>query len=59
MPAALVETGFMSNPSDEAKLATDKYRRQIAESMLKGIIKYLEKQNSRVWGYFICLAKIR
>ena len=43
MPVALVETGFMSNPSDEAKLATDKYRRQIAESMLKGIIKYLEE----------------
>lgn len=43
MPAALVETGFMSNPSDEAKLATDKYREQVAESIFKSIVKYLEE----------------
>ncbi len=42
MPSVLVETGFLSNPSDEAKLATDKYREQVAGSMFKAIIEYLE-----------------
>ncbi|HZK57909.1 MAG TPA: N-acetylmuramoyl-L-alanine amidase, partial [Clostridia bacterium] len=42
MPSVLVETGFLSNSSDEAKLATDKYREQVAKSIFEAIIEYLE-----------------
>lgn len=42
MPAALIETGFLSNSSDEAKLATNSYREQVAESTYKAIIEYFE-----------------
>lgn len=42
MPAALVETGFLSNPSDAAKLAREDYRQQVAEAIFEGIVQYLE-----------------
>ena len=42
MPAVLVETGFLSNSSDEAKLATNEYKEQVAESIFNAIIEYLE-----------------
>lgn len=42
MPAALIETGFLSNPSDEAKLATNSFREQVAESTYRAIIEYFE-----------------
>lgn len=42
MPAVLVETGFLSNSSDEAKLATNKYREEVAELTFRAIIEYLE-----------------
>ncbi len=40
-PAALVECGFMSNPAEQAKLATAAYRRQIARGLAEGILAYL------------------
>ena len=42
MPAVLVETGFLSNSSDEAKLATNEYREEVAELTFKAIMEYLE-----------------
>lgn len=47
MPSALVETGFLSNPSDAAKLVTEQYQDQVAKALFKGLVEYLEntKQN--------------
>ncbi len=41
MPSVLVEIGFLSNPSDEARLATPAGRQRIAESICAGLEAYL------------------
>jgi len=41
MPSILAEISFVSNPTDEKKLETPEYRQKIAESMYKGIAKYV------------------
>jgi N-acetylmuramoyl-L-alanine amidase len=41
MPAILVETGFLSHPGEERKLADPKYRQQTARAILDGIKDYL------------------
>ncbi len=41
-PAILVEIGFLSNPEESRKLAVENYQNQIAESIYRGIIRYLE-----------------
>lgn len=41
-PAALVEGGFITNPSDLTKLATAEYRQQIASSISEGVERYRE-----------------
>jgi N-acetylmuramoyl-L-alanine amidase len=41
MPSILAEISFVSNPTDEGKLATREYRQRIAESLYKGIAKYV------------------
>jgi N-acetylmuramoyl-L-alanine amidase len=38
MPAILIETGFISNPGDEANLAKSAFRDQIAEAIAGGIL---------------------
>ncbi|MDQ2076372.1 N-acetylmuramoyl-L-alanine amidase [Marinimicrobium sp. ABcell2] len=40
VPSILVETGFISNPSEAAKLATVSYRRQMAATLAQGIESY-------------------
>ncbi len=37
VPSILVETGFISNPEEARKLATPVYRKQMAQSVFKGI----------------------
>ncbi len=37
VPSILVETGFISNPQEARKLATPVYRKQMAQSVFKGI----------------------
>ena len=37
VPSILVETGFISNPEEARKLATPAYRKQMAQSVFKGI----------------------
>lgn len=37
VPSILVETGFISNPQEARKLATPAYRKQMAQSVFKGI----------------------
>ena len=40
VPSILVETGFISNPDEARKLNTPAYRKQIANSIFKGIKQY-------------------
>ena len=41
MPSILAEISFVSNPIDEQRLETPDYRQKIAESLYKGIAKYV------------------
>jgi len=41
MPSILAEISFLSNPTDERKLKTTDYRQRIAESLYKGVAKYV------------------
>ena len=41
MPSILAEISFVSNPTDEARLETPEYRQKIADSLYKGIAKYV------------------
>jgi N-acetylmuramoyl-L-alanine amidase len=41
MPSILAEISFISNPTDERKMQTSDYRQKIAESLYKGISKYV------------------
>ena len=41
MPSILAEISFVSNPGDERRLETAEYRQKIAESLYRGIAKYV------------------
>ena len=41
MPSILAEISFVSNPTDERRLSTSEYRQRIAESLYRGIAKYV------------------
>ena len=41
MPSILAEISFVSNPTDEHRLATSEYRQRIAESLYRGIARYV------------------
>jgi N-acetylmuramoyl-L-alanine amidase len=40
IPSILVETGFISNPSEAKKLATNSYQKKIAHAIFKGVTRY-------------------
>jgi N-acetylmuramoyl-L-alanine amidase len=40
IPSILVETAFISNPEEEARLKDDAYQNQLAEAITKGIKRY-------------------
>jgi N-acetylmuramoyl-L-alanine amidase len=42
MPSVLAEISFLTNRQDADLLKTDKYRQQIAEALLAGIMRYQE-----------------
>lgn len=42
MPSILAEISFISNPGDEKRLKTPEYRQRIAESLYRGISRYVE-----------------
>lgn len=46
MPSILSEISFLSNPGDEKKLKTPEYRQKIAESLYKGVSKYVSSLSS-------------
>ncbi len=43
MPAALVETGFLTGALDNPRLANPAFRRQMAEAIARGILQYLSR----------------
>ncbi len=43
MPAVLIETGFISNPSEEKKLISPKHQNKIANAILKSVKKFKYK----------------
>ncbi len=43
IPSVLVETGFISNPEEEAKLKSDSYQEQLADAIVRGIRSYFAK----------------
>lgn len=43
IPSILIETAFISNPEEEAKLTDDAYQEQMADAILTGIRKYFAK----------------
>ena len=44
MPAMLVETGFISNPGEEARLRSKSYQQQLASAILDGVNRYFTTQ---------------
>ncbi len=43
IPSVLVETAFISNPDEEAKLRSVAYQTQLADALLRGITRYFAK----------------
>ena len=43
IPSILIETAFISNPEEEAKLTDDAYQDQMADAVMKGIKRYFAK----------------
>lgn len=51
IPSILIETAFISNPEEEARLLDDEYQDQIADAIVKGIRRYLPRtRHSRRTG---------
>jgi N-acetylmuramoyl-L-alanine amidase len=43
IPSVLVETAFISNPDEEAKLSDPNYQNTMADALVKGLQKYFER----------------
>ena len=43
IPSVLVETAFISNPGEEAKLRSSAYQEQLADALMRGITRYFAK----------------
>ena len=43
IPSILVETAFISNPEEEAKLRSNEYQEQLVNALLSGITRYFAK----------------
>lgn len=43
IPSVLVETAFISNPDEEAKLSDAQYQNSMADALVKGLQKYFER----------------
>ncbi len=43
IPSVLVETAFISNPDEEVKLRSDDYQIQLADALMRGIIRYFAR----------------
>jgi hypothetical protein len=45
IPSVLVETAFISNPDEEARLRSEDYQEQLADALMQGIRRYFAKRN--------------
>ena len=43
IPSVLVETAFISNPEEEAKLRSSEYQERLADALMRGITRYFAK----------------
>ena len=43
IPSVLVETAFISNPEEEAKLRSSAYQEQLADALMRGISRYFAR----------------
>ena len=43
IPSVLVETAFISNPDEERRLRSSAYQEQLAEALLRGVVRYFTK----------------
>ncbi len=43
IPSVLVETAFISNPDEEAKLRSEDYQVQLADALMRGISRYFSR----------------
>ena len=43
IPSILVETAFISNPDEEAKLRSEQYQVQLADALMRGISRYFAR----------------
>jgi N-acetylmuramoyl-L-alanine amidase len=43
IPSVLVETAFISNPDEEARLQSTEYQVQLADALMRGIARYFSK----------------
>ncbi len=43
IPSVLVETAFISNPEEEARLRSGAYQQQLADALMRGITRYFAK----------------
>jgi N-acetylmuramoyl-L-alanine amidase len=43
IPSVLVESAFISNPEEEAKLNSEAYQEQLADALMRGIERYFAK----------------
>jgi N-acetylmuramoyl-L-alanine amidase len=48
MPAVLVEASFISNPEEEKRLRTKKYRQELAEAIYVGIKNFIDERNKAI-----------
>ncbi|WP_449354701.1 N-acetylmuramoyl-L-alanine amidase family protein [Virgibacillus natechei] len=47
MPAALIEVGYLTNPSDESEMRTDDLQSRVAASIVEGIKEYKEQSDEQ------------
>ncbi len=43
IPSVLVETAFISNPAEEKRLRSETYQNQLADALLRGVVRYFTK----------------
>jgi N-acetylmuramoyl-L-alanine amidase len=43
IPSVLVETAFISNPEEEARLRSAAYQNQLADALMRGIERYFSR----------------
>ncbi len=49
MPAALLEVGFISNPDDETRLSSSKYRAEVSEAISAGVLDYISSSKTALF----------